>query len=73
MELIKFEKLRERVQLRVCNVLQQWSKHYASDFEHPEYGRQLIEEMLKFAEEVTADDGLHATTKNIRKNLLKLV
>ncbi|TPX40913.1 hypothetical protein SeLEV6574_g06351 [Synchytrium endobioticum] len=67
----EFEKFRLTVQLRVCNVILQWTKKYTSDFLDVKNGEALIAEMTKFTESILAAD--HPTmAKQIRKSITKL-
>jgi hypothetical protein len=74
----EFEKLRLKIQLRVCNVLQQWTKKYVSDFVGSSQAgiskskRALLTRLLHFAESTIVVD--HPTLgRQIRRNVLKLV
>ena len=68
----EFEKYRLTVQLRVCNVILQWTKKYTSDFMDEKTGEALITDMTKFTETILATD--HPTmAKQIRKTITKLV
>ncbi|RKO86524.1 ras guanine nucleotide exchange factor domain-containing protein, partial [Blyttiomyces helicus] len=67
----EFERFRTTTQIRVCNVLVQWTKKYASDFLSPTSGLAFIKETMQFVEEVLAQDHV-GMAKQIRKNLVKL-
>ncbi|OAJ38822.1 hypothetical protein BDEG_22722 [Batrachochytrium dendrobatidis JEL423] len=67
----EFDKFRTTVQLRVCNVLLQWSKKYTWDFVHPQHGQKICKDALYFIDTVLAFE--HASmAKQIRKNIFKL-
>ncbi|KAH6563341.1 hypothetical protein BASA60_010721 [Batrachochytrium salamandrivorans] len=67
----EFDKFRTTVQLRVCNVLLQWSKKYTWDFVHPQNGHKICKDFLHFIDTVLAFE--HASmAKQIRKNIFKL-
>ena len=72
MNWVEFDKHRLSIQLRVCNVLLQWSKKYTTDFQHPEHGSRTCQQLLDFVDHVLAQE--HPTmAKQIRKSVLKLV
>jgi len=69
----EWDKLRQTIQLRVCNVLVQWTKKYTADFVSPKSSDiNLVGDLMKFAEEVLAEDN-PLLAKQVRRNLLKLI
>lgn len=67
----QYDRLRLTVQLRVCNVMLQWTKKYGSDFTSGPIGRQVLEELVEFAEDILAQDHC-LMAKQVRKNAIKL-
>lgn len=84
----EFEKYRQKIQLRVCNILQQWTRKFPFDFvvtnttstaaaavragQDRAKESLLLLQLLEFLEDIVMRDHA-ALAKNIRKHVMRLV